>query len=98
MLADPPAFVYPWMRIQEDPVHWQLRIFGEHMERSFDSKPDDRVKFEPDAWQREVLDKLDRDESVLVVAPTRYGPFFLYGKNGTDEGPVPEKRLSRTMR
>src|SRR5258706_11176898 len=98
MLADPPAFVYPWMRIQEDPVHWQLRIFGEHMERSFDSRPDDRVKFEPDAWQREVLDKLDRDESVLVVAPTRYGPLFSYGEIGTDEGPVREKRLSRTMR
>ena len=42
------------------------------MDRSFDSKPDDRVKFEPDKWQRDVLDKLDRDESVLVVAPTRY--------------------------
>ncbi len=68
------------------------------MERSFDSRPDDRVKFEPDAWQREVLDKLDRDESVLVVAPTRYEPLFSYGEIGTDEGPVREKRLSRTMR
>jgi hypothetical protein len=46
------------------------------MDRSFDSRPDERVKFEPDAWQREVLDKLDRDDSVLVVAPTRYAPFF----------------------
>lgn len=42
------------------------------MERSFDSQPDPRVKFEPDKWQRDVLDKLDKDESVLVVAPTRY--------------------------
>ena len=56
------------------------------MDRSFDSRPDDRVKFEPDAWQREVLDKLDRDESILVVAPTRYGPFFSYVEIGTDEG------------
>lgn len=49
------------------------------MERSFDSRPDDRVKFEPDAWQREVLDKLDRDESVLVVAPTRYVSSLIWG-------------------
>ena len=59
------------MTIGEDPVDWQLRVFGEHMDRSFDSQKDDRVKFEPDKWQREVLDKLDAEESVLVVAPTR---------------------------
>jgi superfamily II RNA helicase len=64
---------YPWMSIKEDPVDWQLRVFGEHMDRSFDSQPDPRVKFEPDKWQRDVLDRLDQDESVLVVAPTRYG-------------------------
>jgi len=62
---------YPWMAIGEDPVDWQLRVFGEHMDRSFDSQKDHRVKFEPDRWQREVLDKLDAEESVLVVAPTR---------------------------
>lgn len=63
---------YPWMAIREDPIDWQLRVFGEHMDRSFDSKPDSRVRFDPDKWQRDVLDKLDKDESVLVVAPTRY--------------------------
>ncbi|CAG7849772.1 Uncharacterized helicase C694.02 [Serendipita indica DSM 11827] len=68
---------YPWMAITEHPVDWQLRAFGEHMDRSFDSKPDDRVKFEPDKWQRDVLDKLDRDESVLVVAPTSAGKTFI---------------------
>ena len=62
---------YPWMAIGEDPVDWQLRVFGEHMDRSFDSQKDDRVRFEPDKWQREVLDRLDAKESVLVVAPTR---------------------------
>jgi len=68
------------------------------MDRPFDSRPGDRVKFEPDGWQREVLDRLDSDESVLVVAPTRYARFFSYGEIGTDEVPVRGKRLSRTMR
>ncbi|KAG8802433.1 hypothetical protein FRC17_006414, partial [Serendipita sp. 399] len=68
---------YPWMAIGEDPTDWQLRAFGEHMDRSFDSQPDDRVKFEPDKWQRDVLDKLDRNESVLVVAPTSAGKTFI---------------------
>lgn len=68
---------YPWMTIREDPIDWQLRVFGEHMDRSFDSKPDSRVKFEPDKWQRDVLDRLDRDESVLVVAPTSAGKTFI---------------------
>lgn len=98
MFADPPAFAYPWMRIHEDPVHWQLRVFGEHMDRSFDSRPDDRVKFEPDAWQRKVLDKLDRDESVLVVAPTRYASSFSQVKIEIDEYSVRAKHLSPTMR
>jgi len=68
------------------------------MDRSFDSRPDDRVKFEPDAWQREVLDKLDREESVLVVAPTRYALSFADREIRIDEGPVRAKHLSRTMR
>ena len=58
--------VYKWMRIIEDPVVWQLRLFGEFMDRSMDSQSDKRVSFKPDAWQRKVLDCLDRNESVLV--------------------------------
>lgn len=59
--------LYEFMRITEDPVTWQLRLFGEYMDRSMGSKPDPRVSFAPDAWQREVLDCLDRNESVFVV-------------------------------
>ena len=65
------------MTIEETPVRWQLRVFGEYLDRSFDSRPDPRVTFHPDAWQREVLDKLDRDESILVVAPTSAGKTFI---------------------
>ena len=68
------APVYEFMTITEDPVVWQLRLFGEYMNRSMDSQPDRRVSFNPDAWQRRVLDCLDDvdedrnlDHSVLVV-------------------------------
>ncbi|KAH9899786.1 P-loop containing nucleoside triphosphate hydrolase protein [Cubamyces lactineus] len=69
--------VHKWMRITEDPVVWQLRLFGEYMDRSMDSQSDPRVAFKPDAWQRKVLDCLDRNESVLVAAPTSAGKTFI---------------------
>jgi superfamily II RNA helicase len=47
------------------------------MDRRFDSQPDARVQFEPDAWQRDVLDSIDANESVLVVAPTSAGKTFI---------------------
>ena len=61
------APAHKYMRIQEDPVTWQLRLFGEFMDRSMDSQSDPRVSFKPDAWQRRVLDCLDDNHSVLVV-------------------------------
>ncbi|RPD67074.1 P-loop containing nucleoside triphosphate hydrolase protein [Lentinus tigrinus ALCF2SS1-7] len=69
--------VHKWMAIREDPVVWQLRLFGEFMDRSMDSASDPRVSFKPDAWQRKVLDCLDRNESVLVAAPTSAGKTFI---------------------
>ncbi len=58
---------YPYMRIQEDPILWQLRLFGQFMDRSMDGLPDRRVSFIPDAWQRKVLDGIDSNHSLLVV-------------------------------
>jgi hypothetical protein len=58
---------YKFMSITEHPVAWQLRLFGEFMDRSMDSAYDLRVSFKPDAWQREVLDCIDGKFSVLVI-------------------------------
>jgi primosomal protein N' len=58
---------YKFMAIKEDPAVWQLRVFGEYMDRSMDSAPDRRVSFQPDAWQREVLDGLDEPKTSLLV-------------------------------
>lgn len=55
----------------------QLEHGGPYMERRFDSKPDPRVPFEPDAWQRKVLDSIDANENLLVVAPTSAGKTFI---------------------
>ncbi|KAK4544752.1 hypothetical protein LTR36_004001 [Oleoguttula mirabilis] len=56
---------------------FQLLHCGPYLERSFDSKPDSRVEFNPDGWQRKVLDGIDANESVFVVAPTSAGKTFI---------------------
>lgn len=55
----------------------QLEHGGPYMDRRFDPQPDSRVSFEPDAWQRKVLDSIDSDNSLLVVAPTSAGKTFI---------------------
>jgi len=59
--------IYEFMRVQEHPIVWQLQFFGQFMDRSMDSQADARVPFKPDAWQREVLDAIDQNMSLLVV-------------------------------
>ncbi|KAI1263662.1 P-loop containing nucleoside triphosphate hydrolase protein [Xylariaceae sp. FL1019] len=59
------------------PLDFQLQYCGPYLERTFDSAPDSRVPFNPDAWQRKVLDAIDRDKSLFVVAPTSSGKTFI---------------------
>lgn len=56
---------------------FQLLHCGPYMDRYTNSKPDRRVEFEPDEWQRKVLDELDAKRSVFVVAPTSAGKTFI---------------------
>ncbi|TFK74040.1 P-loop containing nucleoside triphosphate hydrolase protein [Pluteus cervinus] len=56
---------------------FQLMHCGPLMDRDMDSAPDSRVPFEPDGWQRKVLDEIDRNNSIFVVAPTSAGKTFI---------------------
>jgi superfamily II RNA helicase len=47
------------------------------LERGFDSAPDRRVPFSPDGWQSRVLDAIDANKSLFVVAPTSSGKTFI---------------------
>lgn len=58
-------------------IDFQLQHCGPFLERSFDPAPDPRVPFQPDAWQRKVLDAIDADKSLFVVAPTSAGKTFI---------------------
>ncbi|KAG9019792.1 hypothetical protein FRB90_007935 [Tulasnella sp. 427] len=69
--------LYPFLRLPTHPINFQLEHYGVYMDRSMDGQADPRVSFVPDAWQRQVLDRLDRRESVLVVAPTSAGKTFI---------------------
>lgn len=59
------------------PEEFQLLYCGPYFDRTMDSAPDVRVPFEPDAWQRKVLDEIDARRSLLVVAPTSAGKTFI---------------------
>ncbi|KAL6878867.1 P-loop containing nucleoside triphosphate hydrolase protein [Trichoderma novae-zelandiae] len=55
----------------------QLEFAAPYMDRRFDSQPDTRVPFNPDAWQIKVLNSIDANNSLLVIAPTSAGKTFI---------------------
>ncbi|KAL2374963.1 DEAD/DEAH box helicase, variant [Blastomyces gilchristii SLH14081] len=60
------------------PTEFQLSHAAPFFDRNMDSAPDSRVRdFEPDAWQRQVLDEIDGNRSLFVVAPTSAGKTFI---------------------
>ncbi|KAF2724457.1 P-loop containing nucleoside triphosphate hydrolase protein [Polychaeton citri CBS 116435] len=75
------SFTVPPKTLSQRSAHsatdFTLLYCGPYLERSFDSRSDDRVDFQPDGWQRRVLDSIDADQSVFVVAPTSAGKTFI---------------------
>lgn len=73
-------FTFPMtskVRIPCTAEEFQLRFCGPYMVKALDAKADDRVQFVPDGWQRKVLDILDKNESVITVAPTSAGKTYI---------------------
>jgi hypothetical protein len=56
---------------------FQLEHCGPYLEREIGSALDERVPFRPDAWQRKVLDAIDENHSLFVIAPTSAGKTFI---------------------
>lgn len=84
LMERPLSFVFDFQLIGDKPLsgdntlqEFQLLHCGPYMDRHTNSKPDHRVDFEPDEWQRNVLDELDSKHSVFVVAPTSAGKTFI---------------------
>lgn len=61
----------------EDAKEFQLNHCGPYFDRTIEAAPDARVRFQPDKWQREVLDLIDQRKSAFVVAPTSAGKTFI---------------------
>ena len=79
-LAYEPELIQPKngeLAIDLDSKKFQLLHCGPFMDRNLDSAPDSRVPFRPDGWQRKVLDELDAQHSIFVVAPTSAGKTFI---------------------
>ena len=65
------------LTVSDDPKIFQLEHCGPYMDRNIDSAPDERTDFSPDRWQRDVLDAIDENKSLFVVAPTSAGKTFI---------------------
>ena len=61
-----------------DLLRFQLAHMGHLMDvGGAPNPPDSRVAFTPDAWQRTLLDVVDRRASAVIVAPTSSGKTFI---------------------
>ncbi|KAJ6557124.1 hypothetical protein B0H10DRAFT_1967384 [Mycena sp. CBHHK59/15] len=73
---------HKFMATKEHPVEWQLRLFGEYMDRSMDSALDSRVTFKPDAgkerfWIASTRTFLFWSSVSFIETPTSAGKTFI---------------------
>ncbi|KAI4143529.1 MAG: hypothetical protein LQ340_006972, partial [Diploschistes diacapsis] len=59
------------------PIEFQLEHCGPYLDRAIDSASESRVPFEPDGWQRCVLDAIDKNQSLFITTPTSTGKTFI---------------------
>ncbi|NXI70028.1 DDX60 helicase, partial [Anseranas semipalmata] len=63
--------------VEVGPARFQLQHMDYYLLREERNDPDPRVQhFIPDAWQRELLDAVDNNESAVIVAPTSSGKTY----------------------
>ncbi|RYP45013.1 hypothetical protein DL768_008578 [Monosporascus sp. mg162] len=74
---DPKTLQKQHFPLPSSPIEFQLEHCGPYLDRAIDSAPDSRVHFEPDGWQRRVLDAIDKNQSLFVTAPTSAGKTFI---------------------
>ncbi|EPY20408.1 ATP-dependent DEAD/H RNA helicase [Strigomonas culicis] len=73
-----PATMRPREAIyRESPETMQLMHMGHLLERPIIPQKDYRVVFNPDQWQRDLLDIVDQRGSAVVCAPTSAGKTFI---------------------
>ena len=58
-------------------TRYQLKYGGPFFPRNLNSKPDPRVLFNPDGWQVDLLNIVDKGESAFICAPTASGKTFI---------------------
>lgn len=60
-------------RFIESSIEFQLLRMGDLLKRKDEAEYDERVRFKPDSWQRELINIVDKGGSALIVAPTSAG-------------------------
>ncbi|XP_078360877.1 putative ATP-dependent RNA helicase DDX60 [Oculina patagonica] len=65
------------LSVHQTSARFQLEHMGHLLKREEPSDRDPRVEhFNPDMWQRELLDAVDKNESAVIVAPTSSGKTY----------------------
>ena len=75
--VDPRTLKRDQFSLPGSPIEFQLEHCGPYLDRALDSASDSRVPFEPDGWQRCVLDAIDKNQSLFITAPTSAGKTFI---------------------
>ncbi|OQS54147.1 hypothetical protein EHP00_1778 [Ecytonucleospora hepatopenaei] len=65
------------VKVSDIDLYFQLKYCGQYLKRSLGTKKDNRVPFEPDAWQVQLLDAVDAEKSAIISAPTSSGKTFI---------------------